>query len=228
MEEGPLPPLRGKVILLVWIGNKGVIRGHHSNIEVDEVLEEGRLVGSWITRGNCMTLAQPSPKDLIELTSIVPMALNVPVGIDIARLVLLHAGCLNLLETPLRQVDIASTEIASEILVFQSECSRERANFGVISRRRITHNFNHPVILGVADSGVTVARNFPICLRDRSGDLVRVEIAAGLGVDKPNGIAITREAKFLIWLILCLMAVRVEEPVVVGILVMVTRDLLLC
>jgi hypothetical protein len=48
MEDWPLPELRGQIVLLVWIWDKCVIRGHHSHVQVDEILEEGGLVGSSI------------------------------------------------------------------------------------------------------------------------------------------------------------------------------------
>jgi len=89
--------LGGEVVLLVWVGNEGVVGCHHGDVEVDEVLEEGRLVGSWVTRGKLL----------------IPMALYVPVGEDISRLVLFDAGDFNLLETPLRKVHVSSPEVAS-------------------------------------------------------------------------------------------------------------------
>ena len=44
VEKRPLPWLGGKVILLVGVGDKGVVGGHHGDVKVDEVAEEGRLV----------------------------------------------------------------------------------------------------------------------------------------------------------------------------------------
>ena len=57
------------------------------------------------------------------LTLLVPVRLDVPVGVDIARPVLLDTSGLNLLETPLRQVDVASTEVAVKLGVLQAERS---------------------------------------------------------------------------------------------------------
>jgi hypothetical protein len=53
------------------------------------------------------------------------MAFNVPVSVDIAGIVLLDASHLNLLETPLGQVDIASAEIAAEVGMSESEGGRK-------------------------------------------------------------------------------------------------------
>lgn len=41
MEDGPLPEMRGKVILLVGIWNKGIVRGRHGYVEMNEVLQKG-------------------------------------------------------------------------------------------------------------------------------------------------------------------------------------------
>jgi hypothetical protein len=89
------------------------------------------------------------------------MALNVPVRVHIAGVVLLYAGRLDLFEPPLRQVDVASTKIAAEILVLETEGSGERAEPRVIPRSSVADYFNLPVILGVSNSCVAVARNLP-------------------------------------------------------------------
>lgn len=44
VQDGPLPPLGGKVVLLVGVGDQSVVGGHHRDIEMDKVMEEGRLV----------------------------------------------------------------------------------------------------------------------------------------------------------------------------------------
>jgi hypothetical protein len=44
VQKGPLPWCRGKVVLLVGVGDKSVVGSHHGNVEVDKVAEEGRLV----------------------------------------------------------------------------------------------------------------------------------------------------------------------------------------
>jgi hypothetical protein len=86
VEDGPLPETGSQIILLVGIRNKGVVGCHHSNVEVDKVLEERRLVVTRVARWK----------------SLIGMALDIPMSVDIARAVLLDASSLNLLETPLR------------------------------------------------------------------------------------------------------------------------------
>lgn len=44
MEEWPLPPLGSKVILLIGVGDQGIVGGHHGHVEMDKVVEEGGLV----------------------------------------------------------------------------------------------------------------------------------------------------------------------------------------
>src|SRR4051812_700853 len=106
---------------------------------MDEILEERRLVVTGVT----------SRKTLIDV------ALDVPVSVDITGVVRLNTSSLNLLETPLRQVDIASTKITPEIRVLQSECGSKGPDLCAIVRGRVTDNLNLPVILGVSNSGVT-------------------------------------------------------------------------
>jgi hypothetical protein len=162
------------------------------------------------------------------LTFLVPVRLDVPVGVDVTRLVLFHTSGLDLLETPLRQVDITSAEIASKIDVSQAERSGQSPEMGIVPRSCIVYNLDLPVVLGVSNSKVAVARNFPISLGDRSGNLVRVEVAASLRVNETDDIAVANVSDFLgLGIVIRLLSVGVEEPVVVGILVVVASDLLL-
>jgi hypothetical protein len=52
VEERPLPPLGCKVILLVGIGNQSVVGGHHSDVQVDKVVEERRPIHACLSRRN--------------------------------------------------------------------------------------------------------------------------------------------------------------------------------
>lgn len=111
--------------------------------------------------------------------------------------------------------------------MLQSECRGQGAKLGVISGCGIVNNLNHPVVLGVTDGGVSITRDFPVCLGHGSGDLVRVQVAAGLSVDETENLTITNVFDRVVEIKLLLEAVRVEEPVVVRILVVVAGDLLL-
>jgi len=71
MEKRPLPERGGEIVLLVRIGYKRIVGGHHGNVEMDEVLEEGRLVVPRVTSWKL----------------VVDMALDVPVSVHIARVV---------------------------------------------------------------------------------------------------------------------------------------------
>ena len=79
------------------------------------------------------------------------MGLDVPVGEGIPGVVALIASHLNLLKTPLRQVDITGTEVASERGMFQPESSGQGANFAPVAGRNIVDNFDLPMVLIVAD-----------------------------------------------------------------------------
>ena len=78
MEDRPLPPLGSQIVLLVRIGNKSVVGGHHGNVlpcmlervqqangdrdtyQVDEVLEERVLVLAGLGRRHWFLLAKGS------------------------------------------------------------------------------------------------------------------------------------------------------------------------
>lgn len=66
------------------------------------------------------------------LTLLVPVTLNIPVSVDVTGLVLLGASDFNLLETPLRQIDITGAKIAAEVSVTQAERSGQCAQLGVV------------------------------------------------------------------------------------------------
>lgn len=40
VQEWPLPELGGEIVLLVWVRDKRVVRGHHGHVQVDKVTEE--------------------------------------------------------------------------------------------------------------------------------------------------------------------------------------------
>ena len=54
-----------------------------------------------------------------------------------------------------------------------------------------------------------------------------MKVAAGLGVDQTDGIAVSDEPGFGLGIVVGLPSVGVKEPFVIGIFVMVTSDLLL-
>ena len=105
--------MRSKVILLIWVRNKSVVGSHHCHIKVDKISEERG------TESLCVSNWKPW----------VDVGLNVPVCISIARLVILSTSDLNLLETPLWEVNIPSAEIAPKNLIPQSEGCGERTEF---------------------------------------------------------------------------------------------------
>mgnify|MGYP005989195533 CR=1 FL=1 len=212
VKDGPLPPLGGQVVLLIGIRNQGVVGGHHGNVQVDEVVEERRLVDTRVAGGQL----------------VVGMSLNVPVSIGIARVVILGAGNFDLLETPLRQVAVGSSEVAAEDRVLETESGGQSADSASVAGGGVTENLNLPVVLVVTNGQVTVARNFLVGLGYRGSDFVGVQVAASLGVEQTDGRAVTNEAKFFrLGVVVLLGAVGVDEPVVVGVLVVVAGNLLL-
>ena len=148
-------------------------------------------------------------------------------GCRISWLVLFDTGRLDLLEAPLRQVDVASSQVAAKVGVPQPESSSQECGLGVVPRCGVPDNLDLPVILVVTDGSVAVARNFPVGLGDGCGDCVRVQVAAGLSMDETNDIAISDEFERSPPRHTRLVSVWIEEPVVVRIFVVVAGDLLL-
>ena len=161
------------------------------------------------------------------LTLLVDVCFDVPVRVRIPGIIILRAADLNLLEAPLRQVDVAGAEIASQNRVFQPECRRECSNSATIPGSYIANHFDFPMVLGVSDRKIAVARDFLVTLGNRCRDFVRVQIATGLGVHQPDDVAVADEARRSFGIVLDVGSVGVEEPVVVSILVVVASDLLL-
>jgi len=161
------------------------------------------------------------------LTLLIDVRLNVPVGVGITGLILLSAGHLDLLETPLGKVDIAGTEVASEDLVLQAESRGKGPNLAAIPGGSVADNLNLPVVLGIANSEVSVGGDFLVGLGDGGSDLVRVQVAAGLGVNEADGLLVRDETRFGLSIIVGVATVGVEEPVVVGIFVVIAGHLLL-
>jgi hypothetical protein len=158
MEKRPLPERRSKIILLIRVRDKRVVGSHHSHVEMDEVLPEWRLVIARIT----------------SRQSLVDVAFNVPMSVHIARVVCLDTGSLNLLETPLRKVDVTGAKVTSKIYVLQSDGGGKSSKSRAIVRSSVTDNLDFPVILGVSNAGVAITRDLPIGFRNRGSDLVRM------------------------------------------------------
>ena len=85
------------------------------------------------------------------------MRLHVPMSKDISWFVLLDAGGFDLLESPLREIHIACSEIAVHVDMFQAESGRQSAYFGVVARSSIIDNLYFPVIFCVPDCRVAIA-----------------------------------------------------------------------
>lgn len=54
-----------------------------------------------------------------------------------------------------------------------------------------------------------------------------VQIPAGLTVDQADGIAITNEPEICLGIVFCLVSVGIDEPIIIGIFVVVASNLLL-
>lgn len=111
--------------------------------------------------------------------------------------------------------------------MLQPESSSQSANLALVTGCNILDNFNLPMVLIVTDCEVTVRRYFLVTLGDGSWNVVGVQVSARLGVDQTNNRAVSNESWVGLWVVVGIKAVRVEPPVIVGIFVMVTCNLLL-
>jgi hypothetical protein len=145
------------------------------------------------------------------------VCLDIPVSVRVARLVVLRAGNLNLLEAPLREIHISGAKIAAEHFVLQAERSCQGANLATVSGGNIADDLDLPVILLIANSQVTVGRDLLVCLGDGRRDFVRVQVAAGLGMDQTDDVSVSNEPGRLLRVVISISPVGVEEPVIVGI-----------
>lgn len=198
---------------------------------MDEIVDKWRLVLARLSRRHYRSVSIRVPQRRIwlsALTFVVEMSLHIPVSVSVTGVIVLGASNLNLTETPLRQVDITSSQVATQSLVLKTESGGKGANLALVPGRNIPNNFDFPVILVVTHGQVAVAGNLLVSLSDGRRDVVRVQVAAGLRVDESDYITVAKESKLVGALVVIgIAAVRVEEPVVVSILVVVTGDLLL-
>lgn len=83
------------------------------------------------------------------------------------------------------------------------------------------------MVLTITNSRVAVAGHFPVALGDGGSNRVGVEVAASLSVDEADSVTISGETQLAFGVIGGVAAVGIEEPVVVGVLVVVAGNLLL-
>ena len=155
------------------------------------------------------------------------MGFDVPVRVHVTRAGLLYTSRLDLLEAPLWEVDRSSSEITPKLHMSESECRGQSSDTGAVGRGGIADHLDLPVVLLVTNGSVAVARYFPVSLGNWGGNSVRVEVSTGLGVEESNDLLVCDEAQRCFGIKLRLTAVRPEEPVVIGILVVVAGNLLL-
>lgn len=138
--------------MLVRIRNQGVVGSHHGNVEVNEVMDERRLV-----------LAGVSRRQLL-----VHVGLDVPVRVSVTGVVVLGASNLDLPETPLGQVDVTGAQVTPKDLVFQTESGGQSPDSASVFGGNVSHNLYLPVVLIITNSEVTIRGDLLVSLGDRS------------------------------------------------------------
>lgn len=111
--------------------------------------------------------------------------------------------------------------------MLQSERRSKRPDVAVVTGSSVVNDLDLPVVLVIADSQITIARHLLVGLRHRGGNLVGVEVAASLGMDQADVVAIADESGFSLSVIVLVTAVGIEEPFIVRVLVVVASNLLL-
>ena len=158
------------------------------------------------------------------------MALNVPVGVNIIRVILLVAADFDLLETPLGKHSVRRAEVAARVLVAEAQPRRQRVDLLILVLAPtvdVVHDLDDPIVLVVADRRVAVARDFIVQLGDWCRDRVRVEVAGGRGVLETDRIAVLEEAERAVRVVRGLVPAGHHNPLVVLVLVVVAGHLLL-
>lgn len=111
--------------------------------------------------------------------------------------------------------------------MLETEGSGEGADLAAVTRGRVADDLNLPVVLIVTNSQVTVTGNLLVASRDGGSDIMGVKVAASLSVDQSDNRVVANESEIALGVVVLLAAVGVEEPVVVGVFVVVASNLLL-
>ena len=83
------------------------------------------------------------------------------------------------------------------------------------------------MVFVVADSGIAIRRDFVITLGDGCRNGVRMQVAPGLGMNQAQHMIIGNVFERRFGIVKRIRPIGIEEPVVVGVFVMVASDLLL-
>jgi hypothetical protein len=148
----------------------------------------------------------------------------------IVRVVLLVAAHFDLLESPFGQTLVCSTEVTPQHGMTQAQSCRERVYpFELVATPavKVINDFDQPVIVVVTNRSISVARDLVVQLCDWRRDVVRVQVATCGLVDKANEVIVLKESNGPIQVNTRLLPAWSNDPVIVGVLVVVARDLLL-
>jgi len=156
------------------------------------------------------------------------MTLDIPVRVGIFGVVLLFTSNLDLLETPLRQDSICSSQIAAQCLMLEAQTCRQRVDpVDLLATVDIVYNFDLPVIMPVANGVIAIARNLIGGLGHRGSDVVRVKVASSGFVAETDDVAVLKVSDGCIMVVSRLIPSGKNDPIVVFVLVVVACHLLL-
>jgi hypothetical protein len=177
MHERPVEGFGRQNVLLVRIGYERIVRVHHRDVEMPEISEERALVESRLAYGK----------------AVVPVRLDVPVGMHIVRVILFVTRDLHLLEAPLGEGGGGGTEVATKDLVTEAETRGESVDalhLLTASLLEVVDDLHDPVIVRVAEGRITVTGNFVVLLCHKGRNVMGVQVPGGRDVAEADDVIV--------------------------------------
>jgi len=112
----------------------------------------------------------------------------------------------------------------------ETQTRRERVNLVdllTLPAMKIVDDLDNPVVVLVANRGISVARDLVVQLCDRCGDIVRVKVSTRGLVHEANGVAVLEVADWSVQIDARLLPAWGDNPVVICVFVVIACHLLL-
>lgn len=131
----------------------------------------------------------------------------------------------------MRQDGVGGAEVTVQLAVLEPHSCGQRVDTTVfvilLGCVGIIDDLDNPKIILVANGKITIPRDFPALLGDWRSDSVRVHVPSSLGMHESDLIAVLQEPNRSVWINRISAPRRYDLPVVILVLVVITRDLLL-
>ena len=115
----------------------------------------------------------------MALTAIVPMTLDVPVGMLVSFVVLLCTRHLDLLETPLREDRVRRSKVAAQVEMPEAHpcCQGMNSFYVLLPPNQIVDDFYDPVVVTIPNCRIAIAGYLVVLLRHWRSYWMRVQVA---------------------------------------------------